>query len=124
VALVIVIVAQSIGGSDEGQSVAPVENGGAGRAPVETVGIPVPQQGNAKAGEVVFRKSGCGDCHALAAANAKGTIGPSLDEDQVDFTTVVGCVTTGPGDMPSFRGRLTAAEIRNVAKFVAVTVQR
>ncbi len=121
IALVIVLAAQSFAGSDGGESVAPVENGGAGQPPAQT---PVPQQGNASAGKTVFIKAGCGHCHALQAANASGTIGPSLDEDRPDFTTVVGCVTTGPGDMPSFTGKLSATEIRNVAKFVSTSVPR
>jgi sulfite dehydrogenase len=121
VALAIVLGAQAIADSDEGETVAPVENGGA--PPPETIVSPVPQQGNATAGKAVFMASGCGDCHTLRAANATGTRGPSLDEDEPDFSTVVACVTTGPGDMPSFAGRLSNSEIRNVAKFVAITAR-
>ena len=123
VALAIVLGAQALADSDEGESVAPVENGGAGAPPSETIDRPVPQQGNATAGKAAFIASGCGDCHTLRAASATGTRGPSLDEDEPDFSTVVGCVTTGPGDMPSFAGRLSNSEIRNVAKFVAITAQ-
>jgi mono/diheme cytochrome c family protein len=122
-ALVIVLTAQSFANSDEGESVAPVENGGAGDPQDETIGSPVPEQGNATAGKTVFSKAGCGKCHSLQAANARGTTGPNLDTDQPDFTKVVECVTTGPGDMPSFAGRLSNAEIRNVAKFVAVVAR-
>ena len=32
------------------------------------------------------------------------------------FTRVVECLTTGPGDMPAFIGRLSTTEIRDVAK--------
>jgi mono/diheme cytochrome c family protein len=120
-ALAIVLGAQALADSDEGESVAPVENGGAGSPPAETIVSPVPEQGNATAGKAVFIASGCGECHTLRAASATGTRGPSLDEDEPEFSTVVGCVTTGPGDMPSFAGRLSNAEIRNVAKFVALT---
>ncbi len=118
-ALVIVLIAQSIGGSDKGESVAPVENGGAGAPPPTPATVPT--QGNADKGRIVFKKSGCGNCHALRAAKANGTVGPSLDEDHPDFTAVVACVTTGPGDMPSFTGKLTGSEIRDVAKFVAIS---
>jgi mono/diheme cytochrome c family protein len=121
VALAIVLGAQALADSDEGESVAPVENGGAGASPDETTVSPVPEQGNATAGRTVFIASGCGECHTLRAAGASGTRGPSLDEHEPDFSTVVACVTTGPGDMPSFAGRLSNAEIRNVAKFVALT---
>jgi mono/diheme cytochrome c family protein len=100
--------------------VAPVENGGAGEPPTTTMSS-VPQQGSAANGRKVFRSAGCGGCHTLRAAKATGTRGPSLDEDRPDFTRVVDCVTTGPGDMPRFIGRLSSSEIRDVAKFVAVS---
>lgn len=58
-----------------------------------------------------------------SAAGATGTSGPSLDEDEPDFSTVVASVTTGPGDMPSLADRLSNSEIRNVAKFVAITAR-
>ena len=119
-ALVIVLAAQTFADSDEGESVAPVENGGAGETDDETIGSPVPEQGNATAGRAVFIKAGCGDCHSLRAANGKGTTGPDLDSTQPDFTRVVECITTGPGDMPSFIGKFSNEEMRNVAKFVAV----
>ena len=112
--------AQSLAVDEKGESVAPVENGGAGEPAPETIGSSIPQQGNATAGRKVFIASGCGDCHRLAAAGGKGTRGPNLDESEPDFTRVVECVTTGPADMPSFAGRLSNSEIRNVAKFVAV----
>jgi len=122
-ALLVVLAAQALADSDEGESVAPVANGGAGAPADETIGSPIPDQGNATAGKAVFLEAGCGRCHSLQAANAKGTIGPDLDADQPDFTAVVECVTTGPGDMPSFAGRLSNEEIRNVAKFVAVVTR-
>jgi mono/diheme cytochrome c family protein len=116
----IAVGAQALAGDEPGESVAPVENGGAGASPPDTIDSPVPEQGNATAGRDVFLRSGCGDCHSLLAARATGTRGPNLDESEPDFTRVVECVTTGPGDMPSFAGRLSNAEIRDVAKFVAV----
>src|ERR1044072_6660014 len=54
VALLIVLAAQAIAGSDKGESVAPVENGGAGEPPSATTGTPVPHQGNATAGKQSF----------------------------------------------------------------------
>jgi mono/diheme cytochrome c family protein len=119
-ALGVVVIATSVAGGDDGESVAPVENGGAGDPPTTTQSS-VPQQGNAENGRLVFRRAGCGGCHTLRAANATGTRGPNLDVDRPDFTRVVDCVTTGPGDMPTFIGRLSGTEIRDVAKFVAVS---
>jgi cytochrome c oxidase subunit 2 len=34
--------------------------------------------GQAPSGEQIFAEQGCGSCHTLAAANAKGTVGPDL----------------------------------------------
>ena len=72
-------------------------------------------QGDAAAGKRLFASSGCRGCHTLADADARGTTGPSLDEDQPDFATVIACLTTGPGEMPVFSSRLSPAEIRNIA---------
>ncbi|MGH2969327.1 MAG: c-type cytochrome, partial [Solirubrobacteraceae bacterium] len=36
--------------------------------------------GPAAAGRVLFARMGCGNCHRLAAANARGEIGPDLDQ--------------------------------------------
>jgi len=86
---------------------------------VNTTRDPTPApQGNAAAGARVFASNGCGGCHTLKAGKARGTVGPNLDESRPDFTRVVECVTTGPGDMPAFTSKLTPAEIRNVAAFV------
>jgi mono/diheme cytochrome c family protein len=97
---------------DDGQTVT------VGGSPVEEQ-PQVPQQGNAAVGQRIFARSGCGDCHSLMAAKATGTVGPDLDESNPGFSAVVECVTKGPGDMPSFTGRLSGSEIRDVAKYVA-----
>jgi mono/diheme cytochrome c family protein len=81
------------------------------------------EQGDPTAGKRVFTRSRCGTCHTLADAGARGTRGPSLDQNQPDFTRVVECVTTGPGDMPTFT-QLSNAEIRNVATYVSVVAGR
>jgi mono/diheme cytochrome c family protein len=46
-------------------------------------------------------------------------VGPSLDAAQPSRQLVVTRVTNGQGAMPSFRGRLTAAEIGDVAAYVS-----
>jgi mono/diheme cytochrome c family protein len=67
----------------------------------------------------VFGSAGCGSCHTLAAAGASGQIGPNLDSVLPDFETVRKKVESGGGGMPSFGGKLTEAQIRDVAAFVA-----
>jgi mono/diheme cytochrome c family protein len=75
--------------------------------------------GNPEAGREIFASAGCSGCHTLAAANASGTIGPNLDEARPSADEAVQVISNGRGGMPSFRGRLSDAEIRNVAAFVA-----
>jgi mono/diheme cytochrome c family protein len=88
-------------------------------APAYSVPAPIPATANAAAGATVFRSAGCGGCHTLAAAGASGQIGPNLDTLQPTFLQVTAQVEQGGGSMPSFRKTLTAAQIRDVAAFVA-----
>ena len=61
-------------------------------------------------GGKVFASSGCGNCHTLKAADAKGQVGPNLDELKPDETTVEHQVRVGGNGMPSFgkQAQLTA----------------
>ena len=70
-------------------------------------------------GQDVFASAGCGSCHALAAANASGTVGPNLDEAKPDQALVVDRVTNGAGAMPSFKDQLSEEQIQAVADFVS-----
>ena len=53
-------------------------------------------------GRQLFTDNGCNACHALADANAAGSIGPALDGANLDKAQVVNIVTNGQGAMPSF----------------------
>jgi mono/diheme cytochrome c family protein len=70
-------------------------------------------------GKKVFASAGCGGCHALANAGATGSVGPSLDEVRPPYALVVRFVTHGRRGMPSFSGRLTPQQIRDVAEYVS-----
>jgi mono/diheme cytochrome c family protein len=59
----------------------------------------------------------CGSCHTLAAAGTSGTIGPNLDDLQLDQATVLSTIKEGPAEMPS--NLVTGAEAQQVAAFVA-----
>ena len=85
---------------------------------------PIPANANAAAGKKVFATAGCGACHTLKAASAHGIIGPNLDERRPDFARVRTQVEKGGGAMPSFQGKLTEAQIRDVAAFVAASAGR
>jgi mono/diheme cytochrome c family protein len=88
-------------------------------APAYATPAPVPAAANAAAGAAVFRRSGCGACHVLKAAGASGQVGPNLDALQPTFAQVQAQVENGGSIMPSFKGKLTAAQIRDVAAYVA-----
>jgi cbb3-type cytochrome c oxidase subunit III len=89
-------------------------------APVAPPPAPPPPAGGGggEDGKAIF-SSNCASCHTLAAAGASGTIGPNLDEAKPDEALVLERVTNGKGVMPSFKGKLTEAQITAVAKYVS-----
>jgi len=88
-------------------------------AAVPAKSSPIPAGANAAAGAKVFKGAACGSCHTLKAAGAGGQIGPNLDSVRPDYATVRARVEKGGGGMPSFAGRLSPQQIRDVAAFVA-----
>jgi mono/diheme cytochrome c family protein len=81
---------------------------------------PQPPPGKAAtSGAQVFASAGCGSCHTLKAAHATGSVGPNLDQLKPDATTVAAIVRSGGGTMPSFDGKLNAAQIAAVARYVS-----
>jgi mono/diheme cytochrome c family protein len=87
--------------------------------------------GNATVGKAAFTSAGCGSCHTLKAAKAKGTIGPSLDTESLTEAKIILQITNGgyavmgaaakktyPFPMSAFKGKLTTAQIQNIAAFV------
>ena len=70
-------------------------------------------------GAKVFADAGCSSCHTLAAAGAKGTVGPNLDELRPNEQIVARQVKNGGNGMPSFSDKLSPTEIQQVAAFVA-----
>jgi mono/diheme cytochrome c family protein len=73
----------------------------------------------ATAGKDIFQQAGCITCHTLKDAGSTGTVGPNLDQKKPPFSLVVTRVTNGKNAMPSFQGKLTAAQIQAVAKYVS-----
>lgn len=71
-------------------------------------------------GEAIF-KANCSSCHTLAAAGSTGTVGPNLDQlaPKLTLAIVVHQVTNGGAIMPSFKGKLSSAQIQAVAKYVS-----
>ena len=70
-------------------------------------------------GKGIFTEAGCATCHTLAAAGARGTVGPNLDQAKPVKADVVSAVTDGSGVMVSFKGALSATQIQTVAEYVS-----
>ena len=70
-------------------------------------------------GKTIFLTAGCTGCHTLKDAGSTGTVGPNLDQRKPPESRVVDRVTNGKGAMPSFKGKLTTAQIQAVAKYVS-----
>jgi mono/diheme cytochrome c family protein len=90
---------------------APLQKGSAAAA--------IPTGANVAAGRRVFAAARCGDCHALEAAAAAGHVGPNLDTLRPTYARVRAKVERGGTIMPSFAGKLSDQQIRDVAAFVA-----
>jgi mono/diheme cytochrome c family protein len=93
-------------------------------APPPAAVSPPPPQANVANGKQVFASAGCSGCHTLKAANASGSVGPNLDQLRPTFEQVKTRVEEGAGVMPSFKGKLTDAQIRDVAAFVSQNAGR
>jgi cytochrome c553 len=91
---------------------------GASAAPAKGP-VTIPADARPAAGGIVFASAGCGGCHTLAAAHSTGQVGPNLDRLRPTFDQVRTKVEQGGGVMPSFAGRLSERQIRDVAAFVA-----
>jgi cytochrome c553 len=74
--------------------------------------------GDPNAGKKVFIEAGCGDCHTYADAGTRGQTGPNLDDVRPTVQQVETQVRNGKGLMPSFAGKLSPQEIKDVAQFV------
>ena len=67
----------------------------------------------------LFDDNSCSACHTLAAAEASGGIGPSLDGDsKLDHDYIVSKVKTGGGPMPGFDGQIPDPDINLLASYI------
>ncbi len=70
-------------------------------------------------GASIFMNSGCGVCHTLTAANARGKSARNLDQSKFTEAQMVTQITNGGKVMQPFKGRLTTQQIATVAAYVA-----
>ena len=61
----------------------------------------------------------CAICHTLRDAGAEGAVGPVLDELKPDASRVARALRNGIGQMPSYNGKLSDAQIAALAAYVA-----
>jgi DMSO/TMAO reductase YedYZ molybdopterin-dependent catalytic subunit/cytochrome c553 len=72
-------------------------------------------------GKQLFLKQaqpGCGVCHSLADANARGVVGPNLNVLGPSLTQVQSAVSQGVGAMPAYGAQLSQSEIEALAAYV------
>jgi mono/diheme cytochrome c family protein len=93
--------------------------GGCGGGDGDSSGGDESSAGGGSPGAKVFADAGCGNCHTMQAASSKGEVGPNLDELRPNEQKVIQQVTNGGNGMPSFKDKLSATEIKQVAGFVA-----
>ena len=101
-----------------GPSLIGAKKSGAAASPTGGAANPAGASGQ-PSGSAVFISAGCGKCHTLKAAGATGSVGPNLDQLQPTAAQVSQIVQSGGGVMPSFSGKLSAAEIAAVASYVS-----
>jgi len=92
--------------------------------PSATTGTTPALPGTVAAGKAVFLGvSGCGGCHALAAAGATGSVASDLDEKKPSEARVREFVMEGKDAMPAYE-QLSEQEIADVAAYVATVAGR
>jgi mono/diheme cytochrome c family protein len=70
-------------------------------------------------GLALFNNYSCSACHALADANASGSIGPSLDRNpRLTKAYSIEVITNGRGAMPAFGGQMTDEEIAVISDYI------
>ena len=88
-------------------------------APATTTTTTTTGGGAAPNGKQVFTSAGCSGCHTLKDAGASGNVGPNLDQLKPSEARVELQVTNGGAVMPAFKGKLSPAQIKAVAKYVS-----
>jgi cbb3-type cytochrome c oxidase subunit III len=76
-------------------------------------------EGTAASDPKALFQQNCAGCHTFAAAGAAGNVGPNLDQLQLPVSRIEQQIRKGGGVMPPFEGKLTDAQIKALAKWVA-----
>jgi mono/diheme cytochrome c family protein len=74
-------------------------------------------------GRTVFVSTGCGACHTVASAHARGQIGPDFDtSEQLNRAQILTEIDAGANGMPSYQHTLTPREKRAIIEFIFQTM--
>lgn len=65
---------------------------------------------------------GCGVCHSLADADARGVVGPNLNQLSPSFAQVESAIAQGIGAMPAYGAQLSQNEIEALAAYVVEAI--
>jgi mono/diheme cytochrome c family protein len=112
-ALVLVVAIPACGGEENEDALPETVEG---TLPTDTGGAA--SEGDPANGKTLYASAGCGGCHTFSAAGSTGTVGPNLDESDMDFDAAFQQIKNGGGGMPAFGDRLSDQEIADVAAFV------
>ncbi len=112
-ALVLVVAIPACGGEEDEQALPETVEG---TLPTDTSGGA--SEGDPANGKTLYASAGCGGCHTFSAAGSSGTVGPNLDEADLDFDAAFQQIKDGGGGMPAFGDRLSDQEVADVAAFV------
>jgi mono/diheme cytochrome c family protein len=99
-----------------------VSAGGTGAA--EAVSLPAVElalSDKALEGKRLFiqqAQPGCGVCHSLADADARGVVGPNLNQLSPSLAQVESAIAQGVGAMPAYGAQLSENEIAALAAYV------
>lgn len=89
-------------------------------APTQAAAPAQPEEAAPAGPELDLFVESCGSCHALAAADTQGAVGPDLDDlvpNEAQVQAAIENGGTGSGGMPA--GLLGGADANQVASFVA-----
>jgi mono/diheme cytochrome c family protein len=67
----------------------------------------------------LYVHTGCGECHALADAHARGQIGPDFDtSERLDHAQILQGLVEGANGMPSYARQLSPAQRELLAAYL------
>lgn len=90
----------------------------------QTEAAPGDQTALREKGRALFQEMGCFQCHSLADADANGAYAPAFDGNvHLSRTFIIATLTDGRGDMPSFAGLMSEADMALLADYLMAARQ-